>query len=176
MATPPLTHVAFLRGINVGGHRVTNPELVDVFVSVGFAAAVPYQAAGNVMVACDGEPDTALLETALSDRLGYSVPVIVRSAEHVHAMAAAEPFAAEVVEKSAGKVQVMLLAGSCTPDQVGPFSTDHDRLVAAGTEIYLLPAEGMSGTELDLTALDRSVGTFTVRTQGTIARLSAKLT
>ncbi len=71
---------------------------------------------------------------------------------------------------------MLLLAGSCTPDQVEPFSTDHDRLVAAGSEIYLLPAEGMSKTQLDTTGLDRAVGTFTVRTQGTVARLAPKLT
>ena len=171
-----LTHVAFLRGINVGGHRVTNPELTAVFDEIGFASAVPYQAAGNVMLACDGDPDVESIEAALAARLGFDVPTIVRSAREVREIAAVEPFEAALVRGSLGKVQVLLLAGSCTPEQVEPFSSDHDRLVAAGSEIYLLPAEGMSKTQLDTTGLESAVGTFTVRTQGTIARLTRKLT
>ncbi len=98
-----LTHVAFLRGMNVGGHRLTNAELAAVFVDLGFTSVVPYQAAGNVMLACDRAPDAEAIEAALAAHLGYAVPTIVRSASEIRAIAGSEPFDAALGTRKRGE-------------------------------------------------------------------------
>ena len=84
-----LTQVALLRGMNVGGHRITNSELAQLFLDIGFAAAVPFQASGNVMLSGPLVEDPAPIEAALEAALGYAVPVMLRSAEQVAAIASA---------------------------------------------------------------------------------------
>ena len=41
--------VAFLRGINVGGHIVKKEKLQEVFISSGFQNVVTYKQSGNVI-------------------------------------------------------------------------------------------------------------------------------
>ena len=40
-------YAAFLRGINVGGHRVKNTELRALFEAMGFADVHTFRASGN---------------------------------------------------------------------------------------------------------------------------------
>ena len=42
-------YVAFLRGINVGGHRVSMADLRDVFTSLKFGNVDTFIASGNVI-------------------------------------------------------------------------------------------------------------------------------
>ena len=49
-------YVAFLGGLNVGGHRVTGPELVAEFTSLGFTDVATFLASGKLQVAMLLEP------------------------------------------------------------------------------------------------------------------------
>lgn len=42
---------AFLRGMNVGGHRLTNAELRSHFDAMGFSEVATFRASGNVVFA-----------------------------------------------------------------------------------------------------------------------------
>lgn len=177
-----LTQVAFLRAINVGGHRVTNDELAQVFSGLGFASVTPYQTSGNVMLsAYDGNSrDTeAAIERALEDAFGYPVPTMIRTKGEVEAIAAAQPFTPEVVAETSGKVQVMFFKRALSEDQrteVLAQRTPDDRILVDRTEVYWLPTEGISTSDLRVGALNKSVGPITVRTQATIGRIVKKLT
>jgi uncharacterized protein (DUF1697 family) len=46
-------YVAFLRGMNVGGHRLSNGELRAHFAAMGFADVATFRASGNVVFAAD---------------------------------------------------------------------------------------------------------------------------
>ncbi|HTA13121.1 MAG TPA: DUF1697 domain-containing protein [Solirubrobacteraceae bacterium] len=174
------SYAAFLRGMNVGGHRLTNDELRAHLEAMGFAEVATFRASGNVVIAADERTpgDVAEhLEGGLEAALGYAVPTFVRSAEQVLAIAAAQPFAPELLESSAGKLQVGLLTGAPSPsvrEQALELAGDSDELAFDGSELYWLPAGGVLDSGLDMTVLARLFGAMTIRTHGTISQLAAK--
>lgn len=171
--------VAFLRGMNLGNRRIKNEELRAEFERLGFGGIATFRASGNVIFEADGAERelTETIEAGLGDSLGYEVPVFLRRAEEVAAIAAAEPFEAAEVEASKGKVQVQLLAGAppaAARSEALALATDADRLAIEGRELYWLPSGGISESELDLKAIDRALGQGTMRTIGTIEQIAAK--
>jgi uncharacterized protein (DUF1697 family) len=172
-------HVAFLRGMNLGGRRITNDELRSHFEALGCARVATFRASGNVIFEKDEQPGrlTAWLEEGLADTLGYQVPVFLRSEADLLAIAAFEPFEAEVVDASNGKLQVVMLVKkppTAAARKVLAMSTDADRLAIDGRQLYWLPEGGMSDSELDLKAIGAALGLTTIRTKGTIDQIAAK--
>ena len=106
-------YAAFLRGMNVGGHRISNDDLRARFEELGFGEVRTFRASGNVIFAAAGEePEEELstrIETGLATALGYEVPVFLRDAGEIGTIAAHRPFAESLVEASKGKLQVVLL-------------------------------------------------------------------
>jgi uncharacterized protein (DUF1697 family) len=173
-------YVAFLRGMNIGGRRIKNDELRVRFEELGLEEVATFRASGNVIFESHREEAGALaarIESGLGEALGYAVPVFLRSAEEVREMAACEPFDPELVETSAGKVQVSLLMsepGSAAHKEVLTLSTEEDRLALRGRELYWLPSGGISESELDLNAIGATLGLTTMRTKSTIDQIAAR--
>ena len=74
--------VAFLRGINVGGHVVKKEELLQAFVSLGYQNAVTYKQSGNVIFETNEaelEATRGVIEEKLRKVLGFDVVVFVRT-------------------------------------------------------------------------------------------------
>jgi uncharacterized protein (DUF1697 family) len=173
-------YAAFLRGMNVGGHRLTNDELCAHFVAMGFAEVTTFRASGNVVFAGEAKPPQAVrkrIEAGLADALGYAVPTFVRTAAEVHAIAAATPFEAKRVSSSAGKLQVGFLAEQPSPRMRADalaLAGDTDGLVFGGRELYWLPSGGVLDSALDMSSLARLLGAMTIRTKGTVELIAAK--
>ncbi|MBA2337383.1 MAG: DUF1697 domain-containing protein [Acidimicrobiia bacterium] len=170
---------AFLRGMNLGGRRVTNDDLCAAFAAVGLTDAAAFRASGNVVFSSDDGvgPLRRRIEDGLADALGYPVPTFLRTASEMRAIADHQPFPADVIAASAGKLQVVLLAvapGAKARREVLALATDDDRLAVDGTELYWLPAGGVSQSDLDQKAVDAAVGVGTQRTKGTLDLLAAK--
>ena len=105
------------------------------------------------------------------------MPAFVRSDDEVRAIAAHEPFPAEVVEASAGKLQVVLLTSEPRPQarrQVLAMAGEDDRLEFRGRELFWLPSGGLLESELDLDAVADVLGMTTTRTKGTVDQIAAK--
>ncbi|MFP5387819.1 MAG: DUF1697 domain-containing protein [Thermoleophilia bacterium] len=172
------SHVAFLRGMNLGGRRIKNEELQAEFEALGFAEVACFRASGNVVFAADGSETKLVkqIETGLGEALGYEVPVFLRSAAELGALAAREPFGA-AEKASEGKLQVALLPkkpAAKAREQALAAASDEDRLAIEGRELYWLPSGRMSDSELDLKLLDAALGPWTMRTMGTIEQIVAK--
>ncbi len=171
---------AFLRGMNVGGRRITNRELTTIFEGLGCTNAAGFLASGNMVF--DGSttaPDhlRTHLEQGLQAALSYSVPTYLRTGKEVVAIAQYRPFSNEELAASAGKMQVMFLPQEPSKegvDIVTGLSCDADRLVVDGREIYWLPVGNLSDSTLPLKTIERAVGPTTIRTHRTIVRLVAK--
>ncbi|MBI2797944.1 DUF1697 domain-containing protein [Candidatus Saccharibacteria bacterium] len=74
--------VALLRGINVGGNnKVEMAKLKAVFESLGFTEVKTYINSGNVVFADskDKPNKEQLIEKAIKQEFGYSVPVVIRT-------------------------------------------------------------------------------------------------
>ena len=84
-------YIALLRGINVGGHRVTMERLRELFSELGFASVETFIASGNVIFETD-ESDTAALEKKieayLKQALGYEVATFLRTPRELAAVCA----------------------------------------------------------------------------------------
>jgi uncharacterized protein (DUF1697 family) len=171
--------VAFLGGINVGGHRVRKDELRALFEALGFTEVSTFLASGNVIFdVVDGADDIeARIGKELAAQLGYEVPTFVRTAEEVRVIAGRAPFASELLEASSGKLQVtMLRVAPDTQAREGVLAraTDDDRLAIVGRELFWLPSGGISDSVLDLVAIYRLLGPGTMRTRNTIGRIVAR--
>jgi uncharacterized protein (DUF1697 family) len=172
-------YVAFLRGMNLGNRRLRSEELRAHFEALGCAEVATFRASGNVIFAKEDRPAelTAALESGLAGALGYEVPVFLRSARELLAIAAREPFEAERLAASKGKPQIALLKRkptAATTRRALALSTDDDRLAIEGRELHWLPAGGISESELDWKAVETVLGPTTVRTKGTIDQIAAK--
>jgi uncharacterized protein (DUF1697 family) len=175
------THAAFLRGMNVGGHRITNDELRATFAAIGFADVGVFRASGNVAFDAGNATDaevTEQIEQGLEAELGYAVPTFVRTADELRAMAAEEPFPPEALDAAKGKLQVDLLRGrpgKKDRDAVLALATEADGLAfGAGAHLYWLPSGGTLESELDFKEIEKRCGLATRRTKGTIEQIAKK--
>lgn len=173
-------YVAFLRGMNLGGRRIRNEELRREFEALGFAEVACFRASGNVVFAAEESDEaklTSRIEAGLGEALGYEVPVFLRGADELRAIAEREPFDAAALRSSKGKPQLAFLRAkpkAAAREQVLALSTDADRLAIEGRELHWLPKGGMSESDLDLKKVDAGLGPTTIRTEGTVAQIAAK--
>ena len=75
-------YVAFLRGINVGGHRVKMEVLRGSFTALGLEDVETFLASGNVIFACRGGDAATLeqrIEQHLANQLGFATTTRLRT-------------------------------------------------------------------------------------------------
>lgn len=174
-------YVAFLRGVNLGAKRRASGEaLRAAFGAPGFEEVATFRNSGNVVFDADGGAEAELVarsERALRETLGFDVRVVLRSAREVKGIAAHEPFEAELVASTEGRLQVILMAekpSAAARKKVLALATDEDRLALGGRELYWLPTAGTQASDLDQESLGKALGLVTVRTKGTIEQLAAR--
>jgi uncharacterized protein (DUF1697 family) len=83
-------YVAFLRGINVGGHRVKMDRLRSLFEELDFSDVSTFIASGNVFFSTEAEDVDALraeIEAHLEQALGYEVSTFLRTPEQLAVIA-----------------------------------------------------------------------------------------
>jgi len=172
-------HVAFLRGINVGKRKASKEQLQVAFERLGFGDVSTFRASGNVLFeAGSGRPKPEEIEAELVSELGFQVTVFLRSAKQVAAVAALEPFSRAQLSASRGKLQVSFLMrrpAKTVRAKALELATTDDRLVLDGSELYWLPKGGTQDSGLDSKALERLLGTFTMRTKGTVELIAERL-
>ncbi len=173
-------YAAFLRGMNVGGHRITNDELRDLFTAMELEDPRCFRASGNVVF---GSPQrspvrlTAQIEDALHGALGYAVPIFLRTREQVQAIAALTPFTDEQFDASAGRAQIALL--SAAPDRrarerITEMAGESDSIAFGPLEMHWLPSGGVLDSTLDMGTIEAVLGPMTMRTARTVSELAAK--
>jgi uncharacterized protein (DUF1697 family) len=166
--------------MNLGGRRIKNEELRAEFEALGFSDVACFRASGNVVFAAEEGDEVKLtteIEAGLGGALGYEVPVFLRSAAELRAVAAQEPFDAKAQRASSGKLQVIFLnekPKAPARKRVLALATEDDLLALKERELYWLPEGGMSESELDLKAISSALGQNTIRTMGTVEQIASK--
>jgi uncharacterized protein (DUF1697 family) len=88
-----MIHVSLIRGINVGGNRrIAMERLRAVHVAAGLEAPRTLLQSGNVVFAAGKEKRAALeaaIAAALAEEMGVKVEVLVRTADELRAVLAA---------------------------------------------------------------------------------------
>jgi uncharacterized protein (DUF1697 family) len=175
-------HIALLRGINVGGHRVQMTALRALFEELGFDDVETFIASGNVVFDAKSRNRDALerrIESHLERALGYAVPTFIRSPAEIAAVAAYEPFPAHVVGTGFHILTVMFMADGA-PDDLGarlePFRTAMDDFHVHGRELYWLSRGRTSESLVDWARVGRAVQlpALTARNMTTVRKLAMK--
>jgi uncharacterized protein (DUF1697 family) len=162
------TYAAFLRAINVGGRRITGPELC---AAMGFEGARSFRASGNVVFSAPSRPAESRIEQQLGKELGYEVITFLRGAKEMAELAAGEPF------EPGARYHVMFLKklpSAAKQKQVLALGTEDDKLAFGQRELFWRPRGRMTDSELDLNAVYKLIGPNTMRTNGTVEQIAAK--
>ena len=114
-----MVYIALLRGINVGGHRVTMERLRELFTELGFSQVRSYIQSGNIFFEGPAAENRAALtrriEEHLHRALGYEVPTFLRSVPEFEQLLALNPFASLTVTDDM-RLCVMLLSAPAPAD------------------------------------------------------------
>jgi uncharacterized protein (DUF1697 family) len=182
------THVALLRGINLGGHnKVAMADLRAVVTSLGHGDVATYIQSGNVVFST-GQDDTAALAAALEEAilasLGVPARVVVLSREELAQAARDNPYTAEPNPRA---VHAVFLSGRPGPEVAGRVaaaqraaeqrgSSDSAQLI--GRTIFLHTPDGFGRSDLaaELVKLGQKKAdtvTGTARNWATVTKLLA---
>ena len=176
-------YIAFLRGINVGGHRVKMDRLRQLFEELGFAEVSTFIASGNVIFSA-GDTDTCELvdsiEGHLEGRLGYDVATFLRSPAELEAITAFEPEEVGANPASGQSLYVILLREPASDDlraTLGGLGSETDEFRFSQREIYWLIQGKLSESPLFGKGLDKALRGVptTSRNMSTMRRLVTKL-
>ena len=152
------THVALLRGINLGPHkRVAMPALRTLVESLGHTDVATYIASGNVVFTASAETDAALagdLEKAIEAELGVACRVVVLTSEELAEAVAANPYPDEPNPKL---VHAFFLTGNASAEARTHVAQAQERAAAKGSRdeaaivgrvLYLHTPDGFGRSEL----------------------------
>jgi uncharacterized protein (DUF1697 family) len=141
--------VAFLRGINVGGHIVVKATLEKVFNDLGFKNISVYKQSGNIIFESSEAADglTTKIETALKAAVGFDVPVFLRTLTQLRELAASDPFRGQNGEGSSFLITLLTAEPEAFPFQ---FSVTIPKSTAQvigthGTEVFSVTHGGGEG-------------------------------
>lgn len=171
------THVAFLRGINVGGkNRLPMKDLSALFTDAGCTDVRTYVQSGNVVFRAAtslARRIPAHIEREILHRSGLRVPVVTRSAAELRRVGEANPYLAPDTDTST--LHVAFLAARPTAAQIKSLDPDRsppDEFTVRGREVYLRLPNGVGRTKLSNAYLDSRLGTTsTLRNWRTVLNL-----
>ena len=152
------SHVALLRGINVGGrNKVPMADLRQVVASLGHTGVSTYIQSGNVLFSTadtDSAKLAAALESAIEDRFGIWSSVVVLSRDELAQVLAANPYPDEPNPKM---VHVVFLSAEPPADLLMRISAaesavrakgSRDTVQATGRALFLHTPDGFGTSEL----------------------------
>ncbi|WP_431781316.1 DUF1697 domain-containing protein [Streptomyces chumphonensis] len=178
-------HIALLRGINVGGVRISMAQQRHLAEALGFTDVRVHLQTGNLVLSAPGDATPAQVAAALTARIeadyGAPVPVVTRTPPELAAELAANPYP-EATDVPASLHCVFL---SAPPDAAvrgaldalgtgGTASPDSFRLL--GRTLYLHCPDGIGRSKLAaraIRAVERGGVTATARSWNTATRLLA---
>lgn len=173
------THIALLRGINVGGkNKLPMKDLKQVFAELGCRAIRTYIQSGNVVFeasAAEIQELSQRLTTALHLRFGFQVPVVLRSADELDEIARRNPFLS--ADSAPEALHVAFLAALPDPQKADGLDSQRspgDTFSVRGREIYLHCPSGLARTKLTNAYFDARLGTTsTIRNWKTVLKLQS---
>jgi uncharacterized protein (DUF1697 family) len=171
--TPPVTYVALLRGVNVGGNnRLLMADLRAHFASLGYLEVRTFIQSGNVIFQSADAVRSEHLEAAIANQFDIVTPVVLRTAQQIAATARRNPFA----DLDRGRLHVGFprqtpIAGAVAGLELEQFAPDQARVVQS--DVYLYLPNGTARSKL-ATYVDRRLKcSMTVRNWNTVAQLHA---
>jgi uncharacterized protein (DUF1697 family) len=170
--------VSMLRGVNVGGHNKIKMEaLRDLFTALGLHNPRTHIQSGNVIF---GSKDSSLpalssrIAKAIEKELGVKAEVILRSAAELEEAVDRNPFAGR--DDVPPNRLVVTFLSQAPPDEakdaIRKLNGGPEELHLEGRELYIYFPNGISGSKIPPTAIDRAVKVSgTARNWNTVTKL-----
>jgi uncharacterized protein (DUF1697 family) len=176
-----VTHVALLRGINLGGKNILPmKDLAAMFVAAGCADVRTFIQSGNVIFSAPVAlvrklPDQ--ITKAIEKRFGYRVPVIVRTSDELARAIRGNPFLKPGADEKPLNIYFLAdLPGAPAVAGLDPNRSAPDVFHVRGREIYLHLPNGMARTKLTNAYFDSKLKTIsTARNWATVQKLLAMM-
>jgi uncharacterized protein (DUF1697 family) len=178
-----MTSIALLRGINVGGkNTVRMAELVSLLQSLHFANVRSYLQSGNFVFDHGRAGPSALsdgIEQAISQKFGFDVKVIVRTAEELRSLISGNPLL-DMPEIDREKLHVTFLKDTPVKPDISYFEAikePKERLRIKGKEVFLYCPNGYGRSKLTNQAFEKKQGVAaTTRNWKTVNALAEMVT
>jgi uncharacterized protein (DUF1697 family) len=158
-----------LRAINVGGRKLLMSDLTAVGEKLGLGSPRTFIASGNLLFT-SSDTEAALrdrLEARLSEHMGAEVPVLLRTAAEMEAVAEANPFAADF---AGNRVVAIFLNDPPRPDSLAQMKGAADEKVALGTrEFYVAYPSGIADSKLKIPGATKG----TARNMNSVSKMAA---
>lgn len=170
------SHVALLRGINVGGNKkVDMAGLRELMAALGYADVRTLLNSGNVVFRSPAAPREAAIEKAIKDRYGFDVAVVLRTGAEIARVVATNPFEAEANDGSRYFVSFLatqMPAGALIDLDAAAYAPE--LLHMSKTEIYTWLPAGLTDSPLMKRLTEKKLGvSVTARNWNTVVKLSA---
>jgi uncharacterized protein (DUF1697 family) len=174
------THLALLRGVNVGGkNKLPMKDLAAMFEDAGCTSVRTFIQSGNVVFTARANIAArlpAVMVSSISERFGFRAPVILRTAESLRQIVAGNPFLPGAAPGPAeDSLHVMFLADTPSPASVAaldPNRSSPDAFIVRGPDIYLQLPNGAARTKLSNAWFDSKLKTIsTGRNWRTVTKL-----
>ncbi|MDX5586433.1 MAG: DUF1697 domain-containing protein [Aureibaculum sp.] len=175
-------HVAFLRGINVGGHhKVPMAELRIEMEKLNFENVVTLLNSGNI-VFDTVDDDLESLEKTVSEHLertfGFPVPTIIRKSKTIYGLLDNNPFKDLILTKDM-RLYVTFLRKETETELKLPWTSDDNsfKIIDINNKTILSVLDlSVSKTPKAMLALAKNFGTdMTTRNWNTIQRIEKEL-
>lgn len=169
-------YIALLRGINLGGRRLPMKDLAAMFRDAGCSEVRTYIQSGNVVFEAGkalARRAPGLIENAISERFGFDVPVVIRTAAEIDGVVKGNPF----LKAGAGPkaLHVAFLRERPSKPQIAaldPNRSPPDEFVVRSREIYLHCPNGVARSKLTTQYFDSRLQTIsTARNWRTVLNL-----
>jgi uncharacterized protein (DUF1697 family) len=175
-----VTHLALLRGINVGGkNSLPMKDLTQMFSDAGCSNVRTYIQSGNVIFETPSSAPkiAAAITVKIEKRFGYRVPMILRTSEQLLKTIRENPFLATGAD--AKWLHVYFLADPPNAGAIAgldPARSAPDAFDVRGQEIFLHLPNGMARTKLTNAYFDSKLSTTcTARNWATVLKLAAMM-
>jgi uncharacterized protein (DUF1697 family) len=178
-AAPPAatTHIALLRGINVGGQRqVGMTNLRKFLTELGFDDVRSVLQSGNLVFGSRSRFGAELeryLEMEAVKRLTLETDFYVRTAEEWKGVIRQNPFRKEA-ERDPKHLVVLFLKNAPTPKDVAALQADisgAELVKAKGKQAYIFYPNGIGRSKLTNAMIEKRIGRGTGRNWNTVLKL-----
>ena len=156
------THLALLRGVNVGGHaKIAMADLRRVFADLGHNDVTTHIQSGNVLFTPSVDPSDLAesLERGIARELGVTTTVLLRTKGDLDRIVRGNPLRG--CDADPAKLHVAFLATPPDPRRVTGFEAppgSTEEFAFADREVFLYYPDGYGRTKLSNAYIERRLG------------------
>lgn len=176
-------YIAFLRGINVGGHnKIIMAELRSSLEQLGLHNVKTYIQSGNILF--ESNEAEELLQTRIHDKIkedfGISSVVVIRTAEELQQIVSQSPFSDQLISEALQSCKGECLHVALLPsapskvnsDKFLSYANERELSVIDGRDVYLLFYDSIRNSKLGNNLIKLEIPA-TVRNWKTLMKISS---